>query len=84
MLALRDNIPLADFPEVKAVAREYGFKRNLDARTRVELLGFYRELFSKGDALEVHRAKQTGRLLEYARMSISTIDESVKRLLGGL
>ena len=85
MLALGDNVALTGFPAVEAAAQEYGFKRNLDARTKIELLRFYKELFEKGDPIRIHLAKQGGRLLEYAGdCGLQDIDKCVKRVLGGL
>ena len=66
LLALDDNTPLNAFPEIETAAREYGFAQNLDSRTKMELLKFYKELLAKDDALEVYEVRSSGKLLEYA------------------
>ncbi|KAK0735080.1 hypothetical protein B0T26DRAFT_690770 [Lasiosphaeria miniovina] len=81
MLALDDNTPLGGFPEIEAAAREYGFTAGLDARTKIELLQFYRKLLNRGDALEIHAAKTRGNLLEYSGKCLADIDERVKEVL---
>ncbi|KAK3375576.1 hypothetical protein B0T24DRAFT_616552 [Lasiosphaeria ovina] len=81
MLALDDNTPLGGFPEIEAAAREYGFTPALDARTKIELLQFYRKLINRGDALEIHSARARGNLLEYARKCLPDIDGRVREVL---
>jgi hypothetical protein len=81
LLALNDNTPLNAFPEIETAAMEYGFAQNLDPRTKMELLKFYKELLAKGDALEVHEARSSGKLLEYAGTCVTSIDERVKKVL---
>lgn len=81
ILALEDNTPWIGFSEIKVAAEEYGFLPQLDARTKMELLWFYRRLLQVGDPLEVHKAKQHGKLLEYAQSSVGHINNRVHEVL---
>jgi hypothetical protein len=81
LLALQDNAPLGGYPDIEAAAQEYGFTPQLDARTKMELQRFYGQLLKMGDPLVVHRAKERGELLEYARSSVKDIDDRVRDVL---
>ncbi|OJJ02479.1 hypothetical protein ASPVEDRAFT_29058 [Aspergillus versicolor CBS 583.65] len=81
LLALDDNTPLVNFPQIEAAAQEYGFTPQLDARTKLELRRFYKQLLAAGDPLEVHRAKEHGELLRYAQSTVKDIDNSVRDVL---
>jgi hypothetical protein len=59
LLALDDNTPLGGFPQIEKASQEYGFTRQLDPRTRINLRQFYKQLLNTGDPLEVHRAKES-------------------------
>ncbi|KAF7161384.1 hypothetical protein CNMCM5623_006998 [Aspergillus felis] len=81
LLALEDNTPLGGFPKVEAASQEYGFTPQLNARTKIELRRFYRQLLEMGDPLEVHKAKKRGELLEYARSFVKDINDRVRDVL---
>lgn len=81
LLALDDNTPLVNFPKIEAAIQEYGFTPQLDARTKLELRRFYKQLLAAGDPLEVHRAKEHGELLRYAESTVKDIDSSVRDVL---
>lgn len=82
LLSLDDNIPLKGFPRIEAAAQEYGFTPRLAARTTMGLRQFYRQLLKAGDPLEIHRAKERGKLLEYAQGIFSLTDDRQPMLLG--
>ncbi|KAG6814883.1 hypothetical protein H0H93_011858 [Arthromyces matolae] len=67
LLALEDNTQISRFPLIEAAVQEYGFTPHLDARTKVTLLRFYRELLISSDPLEVHRARNRRELFEYVK-----------------
>lgn len=83
-LALDDNVPLSGFPHVETAIREYGFTPQLDARTKLTLKAFYRKLFEKADAREVHKARAQGGLLELAESTCKDIDSRVRDVLRNL
>lgn len=80
LLALDYNAPLRSFPEVKEAAEEYGFTSQLDPRTKMSLGRFYGQLIKAGDPLKVHRAKERGKLLEYAQSSRGITDERLREV----
>lgn len=77
LLALGYNKPLGDFPEIKSTALEYGFTSQLDARTKMELHQFYKQMLEANDPLQLHRAKERAKLLDYAESSLNIIDGRV-------
>ncbi|GAD94524.1 hypothetical protein AOR_1_984034 [Paecilomyces variotii No. 5] len=79
LLALDKNTPLSGFPKIEAAAQEYGFTPQLDARTKMDLRQFYRQLFKMCDPLEVYKAKGNGKLLDYAKSSFKEIDSRRQR-----
>jgi hypothetical protein len=81
LLALDENTPLQRYPEIQKAAKEYGFTSQLDARTAISLRHFYRNLLQAGDPLEVHKAKDGGRLLKYAEKQMTDIDDRVRDVL---
>ncbi|KAJ5560361.1 hypothetical protein N7513_002760 [Penicillium frequentans] len=81
LLALNDNTPIQSFPKVKEAAEEYGLTSQLDTKTRMALRQFYGELIKAGDPLEVHRAKESGKLLEYAQSSLGVTDQKLRDVL---
>lgn len=81
LLALEDNTRWESFPEIQAAVQEYGFTPQLDARAKIELRRFYKQLLQAGDPLEVHRAKEHGNLLRYAQSAVGDIDNSVRDVL---
>ncbi|CRG92367.1 hypothetical protein PISL3812_09425 [Talaromyces islandicus] len=81
LLALDDNTPSSGFPEIEAAAQDYGFRSQLDARTKMDLRQFYRQLLKVGDPLEVHKAKERGELLDYAEILFGDIDNRVRDVL---
>lgn len=80
-LVLKTTIPLSNFPKVDAAIREYCFTSQFDARTRIALRQLYDRLLQEIDPLQVHEAKNSGKLLEYAEMSCRDIDEKVRDVL---
>ncbi|KAJ6028506.1 hypothetical protein N7540_004082 [Penicillium herquei] len=81
LLALDDNTPLTGFPKIEGASQEYGFTPQLDARTRINLRQFYKQLLNICDPLEVHRAKESGELLGYAESLSILVDERVRGVL---
>lgn len=81
LLALDDNTPLTGFPEIEEASHEYGFTPQIDARTRINLRQFYRELLNTVDPLEVHRAKERGELMGYAESQLILVEERVRDVL---
>jgi hypothetical protein len=78
---LDDNTPLTGFPEIEEASHEYGFTPQIDARTRINLRQFYRELLNTVDPLEVHRAKERGELMGYAESQLILVEERVRDVL---
>lgn len=81
LLALDDNQPLRNFPQIVAAGQEYGFTSHLNARTKIALRQFYRQLLENNDPLEVHEAKNRGELLRYAESRLENIEEGVQDVL---
>jgi hypothetical protein len=81
LLALDDNTPLGGFPQIEKASQEYGFTRQLDPRTRINLRQFYKQLLNTGDPLEVHRAKERGEFLVYADSLLRLSDNRVRDVL---
>ncbi|KPM42451.1 hypothetical protein AK830_g4100 [Neonectria ditissima] len=81
LLALEDVRPLTSFPKIEAAVRDYGFTPQLDARTKIALRQFYRQLLKEHDPLEVHEAKNRGELLEYAERRFKDLANKVQNVL---
>ena len=80
MLALEPSTLLSQFPMVEEAAEEYGFTPGMSPRLRIELREFYMTLLGMCKPLDVHDAKEHGRLAKYADKHLEIQDE-VKEVL---
>lgn len=81
LLALDYNKPLGGFPKIETAALQYGFTPQLDARTTMELRQFYQQMLKANDPLQLYRAKERAKLLDYAESSLNVIDGRVRDVL---
>jgi hypothetical protein len=68
-------------PAAMKGAEHFGFSSGLNARMKIELPRFYKELLAQGHPLEMEQARNQNRLLSYAQEKLKEIDAGVVKIL---
>jgi hypothetical protein len=69
---------------VLAGAKHYGFSSDLNARMKITLKSFYKQLMKNGDPIEIDKVRSQGTLLDYARKCLGMVETDFADVLRNL